>query len=202
MRKSFSSLMKNQNNSLKHKCEADVSLVERTVRLEIEKAYADLKALLLQKGCRIVAEEEPAFISVRQGSLWGISPRTAKKVVSYRLVSVDSGTRITCSSSLAADWKNLTVIGSVLAVVVASLCVWISMDLDALVTTQEQGYWSWIAMVNGYIDVQTGQMFAGLTLVLAFFLAIIIIIEAVVAIYAYFRVNMFAEETLNEFGQG
>ena len=194
--------MKNQNNSLKHKCKADVSLVERTVSLEIKNAYADLKALLLQKGCRLVAEEAPAFISVRQGSLWGISPRTAKKVVSYRLVSVYSETRITCSSSLAADWKNLTVIGSVLAVVVASLCVWISMDLDALVTTQEQGYWSWIAMVNGYIDVQTAQMFAGLTLVLAFFLAIIIIIEIVVAVYAYFRVNVFAEETLNGFGQG
>jgi hypothetical protein len=178
-----------------------VSLVERTVGLEIEKAYADLKALLLQNGCRIVAEEPPALISVRQGSLWGMSPRTAKKVMAYCLASVDSGTRITCSSSLATDWKNLTVIGSALAVVVAALCLWISMDLDALVATQMQGYWSWIAMVNGYIDFQAAQMIAGFTLVLAVFLAIIIIIEAVVAVYAHFRINVFAEETLNAFWQ-
>jgi hypothetical protein len=189
--------MKNQNNPLKHKCEAGVSLVERTVGLEIEKAYATLKALLLQKGCRIIAEKVPALISVTQGSLWGISPRTAKKIMTFRLAPVDAGTRITCSSSLAADWKNLTVIGSALAVVVASLCFWISMDLNALVTTQEQGYWSWIAMVNGYVDVQMAQTFAGLTLVLAVFLAIILVVEAVVAVYAYFRVNMFAEEALN-----
>jgi hypothetical protein len=192
--------MKNQNNLLKHNARR-VSLIERTVGLEIEKAYADLKALLLQKGCRIVAEEPPALISVRQGSLWGMSPRTAKKVMAYCLASVDSGTRITCSSSLATDWKNLTVIGSALAVVVAALCLWISMDLDALVATQMQGYWSWIAMVNGYIDFQAAQMIAGFTLVLAVFLAIIIIIEAVVAVYAHFRINVFAEETLNAFWQ-
>jgi len=197
MRRNCLSLMKNQNNPLRHKCEAGVSLVERTVGLEVEKAYAELKALLLEKNCRIIAEEAPGLISVRQGSLWGISPLTAKKVVNYRLVSVDSGTQITCSSSLASDWKNLTVIGCALAVVVASLCLWISMDLDALVTTQQQSYWSWIAMVGGYIDVQTAQMFAGLTRMLTVFLAIILAAEVAIVVYVHFRINTFAEETLN-----
>jgi hypothetical protein len=197
MRRSFSSLMKNQNNLLRHKCEAGVPLVERTVSLEIKKAYADLKAVLLEKNCTIIAEEVPVLISVRQGSLWGISPLTAKKVVNYRLAAVDSGTRITCSSSLASDWKNLTVIGCALAVVVASLCLWISMDLDALVTTQQQGYWSWIATVDGYIDAHTAQMFAGLTWMLAVFLAIILTAEVAIVVYVHFRINTFAEETLN-----
>ena len=80
------------------------SLLERTVGFEIEKAHAELKALLFNRGCRITAEELPLLISVKQGSLWGISPRTAKKIVTYRLSSVDSGTRITCSSSPASDW--------------------------------------------------------------------------------------------------
>jgi hypothetical protein len=193
--------MKNQNNPLSHKCEAGVSLVERTVGLEIEKAYADLKAVLLEKNCRIIEEEAPTFISVRQGSLWGISPLTAKKNVNYRFDAVDSGTRITCSSSLASDWKNLTIIGSALAVVVVALCLWMSMDLDALVATQQPSYWSWIATVDGYIDFQTAQMFAGLTRMLAVFLAIILVAEVVIVVYVHFRINSFAEETLNALRQ-
>jgi hypothetical protein len=111
-------------------------LLKRNIGLEIEKTYAELKALLLERGCRIIAEEPPALISVKQGSLWGISPKTAKKVMTYRLASVDSGMRITCSSSLASDWKKLTVIGTVLAVLLASLCWWIAMDLDVFLVTQ------------------------------------------------------------------
>jgi hypothetical protein len=171
-------------------------LLERTVGLEIKKAYAELKALLLEKGCRITAEEPPLLISVKQGSLWGISPKTAKKVVTYRLAPVDSGTRITCSSSLASDWKNLTVIGTALSVLVASLCWWIAMDLDAFMITQQPSYWSWIATVDGYIDFQTAETFVSLTRMLAIFLAIIIALEAVIAVYAHFRINAFAEENL------
>jgi hypothetical protein len=197
MRRSFSNLMKNQNNPFKHKWEAGVSLVERTVGLEIGKAHAELKALLLQKGCRIMVDESPVLISVKQGSLWGISPRTAKKTVTCQLAAVDSGTRITCSSALASDWKNLTIIGSALAVVVASLCFWIAADLEAFMITQQSSYWSWLVTVDGYINFQTAQMLTGLTRMLAVFLAIIIIIEAVVAVYAHFRINTFAEETLN-----
>ncbi len=173
-------------------------MFERNIGLEIEKAYADLKALLLGKGCKVVAEEPLTFISVKQGSLWGISPRTAKKVVSYRLSPVDSGTRISCSSSLASDWKNLTIIGSAFAVLVMALCWWIAADLEAFMIMQEPSYWSWIVMVDSYIDFQTGQMLVGLTRMLAVFLAIIIALEAVIAVYAHFRINVFAEENLNE----
>jgi len=189
--------MKNQNNPLRHKCELGVSLVERTVSLEIEKAYVELKALLLEKGCRIVAEESPVLISVKQGSLWGISPVTAKKTVTYHLATVEGGTRIACSSALASDWKNLTIIGSALAVVVASLCWWIATDLDAFLITQQPSYWSWIVTVDGYINFQTTQMLTGLTRMLAVFLAIIITAEVVIVVYAHFRINTFAEETLN-----
>ena len=164
--------------------------------LGTNEAYADLKALLLKKGCKVVAEEPPRFISLKQGSLWGISPRTAKKVVSCRLSPVDSGTRISCSYSLASDWKNLTIIGSALVVFVMALCWWIAADLQAFMITQEPSYWSWMVMFDRYIDFQTGQMLVGLTRMLAVFLAIIIAIEAVIAFYAYSRINAFAEENL------
>ena len=172
-------------------------MVERTVSLEIEKAYAELKAHLLEKNCKITAEEAPTLISVRQGSLWGITPATAKKNVHYQLAAAGSGTRITFSSSLASDWKNLTIIGCVLSVAVIALCLWMAADLDALVATQQQGFWSWIATVDGYVDVQTAEMFAGLTRMLAVFLAFILAAEAAIVVYVQTKINTFAEETLN-----
>ena len=175
-------------------------MFERTVGLGIEEAYAELKERLVERGCRIIAEEAPVLISVRQGSLWGIAPRTAKKVVTYRLVAVDSGTRITCSSALASDWKNLTLIGCALAVVVAFVCLWIAMDLDALVVTQQPSYWSWIVTVGGFIDFETAETFAGLMRMLTVFLGIILAMEVVIVVYARSKINAFAEETLNALG--
>jgi hypothetical protein len=180
----------------------NVSLLKRSVDLKIEKAHAELKALLLQKGCRIVTEESPTLVSAKQGSLWGISPRTAEKMVTCRLFPLSSGTRITCSSSLASNWKNLTIIGTALAVVVVSLCWWIATDLDAFITTQQPSYWSWLVTVDGYADFQTAQMFAGLTLMLAVFLIIIIAIEIAISVHVHFRLNLFAEETLSELRYG
>jgi hypothetical protein len=199
MRRSSSSLMKSHNKPLRLlRVWSGVSLLERTVGLKIEKAYAELKALLLGKGCRITTEEAPALIAVKQGSLWGISPRTAKKKVICRLAPADSGTRITCSSSLASDWKNLTVIGTALAMLVTALCWWIATDLDSSVTTQHSSYWSWLVTVDdGYVDFQAAQMLAGVTRMLAIFLAFIIIAEAAVAVYAHFKTNVFVEEALS-----
>lgn len=171
-------------------------MVEHVVGLGMAEAYAELKALLLREGCKVIAEEPPTFISIQQGSLWGISPKTAKKIVCYRLSPADSGTCISYSSSLASDWKNLTVIGSVFAVVMVAFCWWIAADLEMFMLVQWPSYWSWIAAVNGYVDVQAGRMFVGLSRVLAVFLAIALGLEVVVAVYVHFKVNLFAEENL------
>ena len=172
-------------------------MVEKIVNSEIEKAYEELKSLLLKKSCRIIAEEPPARISVKQGSVWGISPTSAKKVMTYRLSPVPSGTRISCSSSLASDWKNLTIIGSALSVIVAGLCLWIAIDLEAFTVTQTPSYWSWLATVGGYVNFQLVQAFAGLTRILAVFLVIMMILEVAIVVYVRSRINKFGEDTLN-----
>ena len=172
-------------------------MVEKIVSLEIEKAYEELKSLLLKKGGRIMAEEPPARISVKQGSVWGISPTSAKKVMIYSLSPVASGTRISCSSSLASDWKNLTIIGSALSVIVAGLCWWIAIDLEAFTVTQTPSYWSWLATSDGYANFQLVQAFAGLTRVLAVFLVIMMVLEVAIVVYVRSRINEFAQDTLN-----
>jgi hypothetical protein len=164
-------------------------LFERTIALEVEKAYANLKALSLSKGCRVIADEAPSHLSVSQGSIWGVSPKTAKKVVSYRFSSLDSGTRLTVSSKLASDWKNITIIGCIFSLIMAFLCLWIASDMNALMTTQKSNYWSWIAMTDGYANLQVAQAVAALTGVLAVFLAVVVALEIIVFVYVNSKID-------------
>lgn len=172
-------------------------MFEKVVGLEIEKVYTELKDFLLKSDCKIISEEPPIFISVKQGSIWSISPRNAKKTVNYRLFPHESGTRIDSSSSLASDWKNLTIIGSVLSAIVAVLCLWIAIDLDAYITTQKHSKWSWLVGAYGYTGFQRALVLANLTKILAFFLAITLTLEILVAVYVSVRINAFAEESLS-----
>ncbi len=104
--------------------------------------------MLLQKNCKITAEKPPETISAKQGSLWGMSPRTAKKTITWQLSPAGSTTRIAASSSLSSDWKNMTIVGSALSIVVAAVCLWISADLEGFLSTLQPSWWSWIAFIR------------------------------------------------------
>ena len=145
----------------------------------------------------MIADEAPNHLSVSQGSIWGVSPKTAKKVMRYRFASLDSGTRLTVSSKLASDWKNLTLIGCALSILLSFVCLWIAADLNALVASGKSGFWSWIATVDGYVNVQVAQSFAGLTWALAVFLVVVVALEGVIVYYVKFKMNEFVEVTLN-----
>ena len=172
-------------------------MFKQTIALEIEEAYANLKALLLSKGCRVIADEAPNHLSVSQGSVWGVSPKTAKKVISYRFSSLDSGTRLTVTSKLTSDWKNITITGSAFSLVMAFLCLWIASDMDALVTAQKPGYWGWIAMTDGYVNLQAAQTVATLTRALAVFLAVVVALEIVIFVYVNSRIDEVAKGHLD-----
>jgi hypothetical protein len=174
-------------------------LFEKNVSLEIEKAHAELKGFLLKNKCTIEAEEVPTYILVKQGSLWGISPRSAKKKISYRLISQDSGTQIVSSSSWTRDYKNLTIVGIVFSVFLAIVCLWISVDLQTYVVTLKPTYWSWLVNTYGFHDLRQAQLFINLTKVLAAFLILSLILEAIVVVYAHSRKDEFAEESLRIF---
>ena len=169
-------------------------MLEQTVNLEINEAYLKLKASLLEKGCRVVSEDAPKRLIVRQGSLWGISPKTAQKTLNYNLEPAGSGTLVKCSSRLGSWWKNLTLIGTALSVIVVCVCVWISVDLDTFMMTQQASVWSWIASVDGYVDFQLGQAFVNLTRALALFLSFIIALEVVIYFYVQSRIDSYSRE--------
>jgi len=172
-------------------------LVERTISFGIDDTYTDLKAVLIKKGCQIISEEPPRQITVKQGSLWGISPKTAKKLLQFNLTVASSGTKITCSSRLNSDWKNLTIIGCVLAVALVGICLWIGFDLGTFMATQNPSFWSWLVTVNSNVDFQAGQALVNLTRALAVFLLVVIISEIAIAVSVYAGIDRFAEETLD-----
>jgi hypothetical protein len=171
-------------------------VAEQTVNYPIDDAYSKLKANLAEKGCKVVSEESPKLLVAKQGSLWGVMPKSAKKTLTCNLKTQGTGTQINCDSKLSRDWLNLTIIGTALSIVVVGLCFWISLDLSAFLETTRFSTWSWIASVGSRIDYEAGESFINLTRLLAFFLSAIIGFEIVVAIYTYSKIDTFAKEAL------
>ena len=172
-------------------------LLERNLSLAIDEAYDTVKAALAKRGCKIISELQPKQILVKQGSLWGVSPQTAKKTLKVTLVSVDSGAKVTCSSRLSSDWKNLSLFGCAFAVVLVGLCLWMALDLSSFIATHKTNFWSWIISVNGNINFQVGQAFVSLTKGLSIFLFVIILVEIAVIVYVRAKIDQFAVEAFN-----
>ncbi|MGO8806950.1 MAG: hypothetical protein ACLQO7_10190 [Candidatus Bathyarchaeia archaeon] len=172
-------------------------MLERTFKLELKEAYEGVKALLMRKGCKIVSEDSPKHLAVKQGSLWGMLPTTAKKTVDLSFVANESGTKVSCSSRLSPDWKNITIVGCVLAAVLVGLCLWMASDLTTFVNTGKTSFWSFLASVNGNVNIPVAQNFVNLTKSLAAFLSLIIVLEAAIALYAYKAIDKFIEETFD-----
>ena len=173
-------------------------MLERTVNLKIEEAYPKVKAALVEKGCKVISEASQKQICFKQGSLWGISPKTAKKTVNLNFESADDGTRISCTSRLASDWKNITLIGCALAFVLVGLCVWMATDLSAFMVTRVPGFWSWLVTVGGNADLVAAQAFVNLTWGLAAFLSVVILLEVAIVVYARSKIDAFAKDVLNQ----
>lgn len=170
----------------------------RIVSTEVECTYSELKGVLLGKDCEIVSEESPNHIIIRHGSLRGVSPRNAKKLVDYRICPNNSGSRIVSYSSVSSDWINLTLWGNIAASVLAALFWWIASDITILLEEGTSGYWTWLAGAFGYPNVQYAFFMVNVTKVLSVVLVVTILLEILDVFIVYRKINTFAEETLDE----
>ena len=173
-------------------------MLERAIGLEIEKGYSELRTILLEKGSRIVTEEPPKHISIQHGSLRGVSPKGAKKIVNYQFFPHNSGTRIISRSSISSDWANLTLWGNIIAGIVAAVFWWIATDMENLVTNGISGYWIGLARALGYPAVQHVFFMINVMRALSIVLVVTIILEILDVFIVYSKINSFAEETLDE----
>ena len=174
-------------------------MIEKIVGLDVEKTYAKLKAVLSESGCKIVSEQPPASVSVIQGSVWGISPKNAKKTVTFTLSSNGPECKISASSRIAPDWTKLAVAGIVLSAFVALLCLWIGLDLQAFATRSELSFWSWI-VTGSSIGLVLANLIAKLSFGLAVFLTVVIVLEVFVMFHANRNVDTWATECLKSLG--
>jgi hypothetical protein len=180
-------LTKNHNSN-KHILVSGILLLERTFNLKIDDAYPKLKAILVEKGCKVISEDPQKLIRFKQGSLWGIAPQTAKKTITSTLEAVDGETIVRFSSKLASDWKNITLIGCAFAAVLIGLCMWMA--------SSKPSFWSWLVVAGDNVDLGAAKVFVNLTKGLTGFLSLIILLEAVIVVYAHSKIDAFTEEAL------
>jgi hypothetical protein len=172
----------------------DGLLSERTVNLPIEDTYEKIKALLIEKQCKIISEAPPQHLCFRQGSLWGISPKTAKKIVNVTFKPVEPAkTRVRFSSKIAADWKYVTLVGCVLAVVLAAICLWMATDLGTFLVTGQPSVWSWLISLQDTVEFQVGKAFVNLAYALSVFLLVVVGLEVAIYVNVHSKIERFTE---------
>jgi hypothetical protein len=166
------------------------------VNAENNAVYLQLKALLVKNNCKVINEKQPESIMVKQGSLWGISPKTAKKTLRFQLLAAEAGTRIVAKSAFSSDYVKLTVAGCIFSVVLVFLCAWISLDLAIFAVSQNQTSWSWLVEAGGYTNLRGALLLSDLSRVFAVFLGVVLAIEGLIVVFAHNRIGCLAEEVL------
>jgi hypothetical protein len=166
-------------------------LPQATLNTQIVDSYEKLKALLVENRYSVTTENAPRALTTAKGSLWGTTPKTAKKKFSYILVQNGQQTQIRATAQLAPSYVYFTVAGYILSLALLFVCVWIAVDLQGT-----QGFWSWLAQVGSQFDAQKAVMFTVLTSALAVFLAVSLVVETFIVWKARRGVGQFAEDAL------
>lgn len=164
--------------------------------MPIEKTFSRLKQVVDENSCKIVSEEAPNFLRITHGSLKGISPVSAKKVVSFFLSSEVSGTKIASSSEISVGWRNLAIYGSIVAGVLVGILLWIAGDMSGYVESGRSGFWAWLAQIFVPYDPSMAVFIVSVIQALSVVLVATIVIEMLVVIYVYHKKNVFSQQTI------
>ena len=128
----------------------------------------------------------------------GILPMNAKKVVSFHLSSEGSETKISSSSEISKDWKNLTLYGSIITAIVIGIFVWITIDMINYIETASPSFWAWLAQIYLPHDPLMANLMISLIQSLTIVLALTIVFEILIVIYVYPRKNSFSRQVLEK----
>ncbi len=175
---------------------------QATVNTEINQTYTELKTLLIRNKNTITTENPPTTITAVQGSIWGTTPKTAKKQTTYRLHQDKAGTHIASASRLTRDYKALTLIGCLFAAALMLLCFWIGWDLQNY-AANGSGFWAWLAWSSGtfgHFEPDAAALLIKVTWILAVFLAVTLIAEALIVANVHAKIDATAEENLKRYG--
>ncbi|MCW4011059.1 MAG: hypothetical protein NWF05_10650 [Candidatus Bathyarchaeota archaeon] len=161
-----------------------------TDNTETNNTYNALKQLLTANNCRITNQIPPTTITAIHGSIWGTTPKTAKKTLTFTLTQDNTDAHVAGTAHLTASYKQFTLVGIVFSMALLALCTWIATDLQS---PSQTSFWSWLAQTNGQLDPAKTATLATLTTVLAAFLAGTLAIEACILWKVHTGINAFAE---------
>jgi hypothetical protein len=168
-------------------------LAETTLNKDNQETYTNLKTKLTQHKCQIIAEDPPNTVSAIQGSIWGTSPKTAKKKITYTLQQTPEGTNITSTTSLTSAYINFTLVGCVFSVALIALCGWIALDLQGY-AANGAGFWSWLSQTGSQFDADKASVFIRLSGILAAFLVGSLAVEAYIVWKVHRGIEVFAQD--------
>ena len=168
-------------------------MAKTTLNKNIQETYTNLKTKLAQRKCQIIAEDPPNTVSAIQGSIWGTSPKTAQKKITYTLRQDQAGTNITSTTNLTSAYINLTLVGCVLSVALLALCVWITVDMQGY-ASNGAGFWGWLAQTGGQFDAEKAAAFIRLSGILATFLVGSLVVEAYIIWKVRSGIGVFAQD--------
>jgi hypothetical protein len=169
-------------------------LAETTTKTEINQAFNKLKTQLTSNKHRIIAQDPPNSLVAVQGSIWGTTPKTAKKKTTCTLTQKAKETHVTCTTHLTSDYVNFTLAGVVFSVALLIVCVWIALDLQSFAVNG--GFWSWLTLTDGQFDASKASILISLTGILAAFLTVSIAIEAIIVSKVCYGIRSYAKETI------
>ena len=174
-------------------------MVERTVSLDPQKAYEELRNLLLKNGCKIVREDPPRSIEVEHGNVYGYTPKSIEKRITFTLIPYGNTTRIISNTSITKDYIYASVF-SILYIILLAGIFWyiISFSYGALsivgskIPTVPKDLQEYILYTQYREALKSIQ-----TLAIIFYILVIAIIFFIAfGIYSYLRRDRFSEEIL------
>jgi hypothetical protein len=71
-------------------------------------------------------------------------------------------------------------------------------DLGAYIVTREPGFWGWLVLFGGNLNLVTAHAFVNLTWALAVFLSAIILLEGTIVVFVRSKIDAFTKEALNQ----
>jgi hypothetical protein len=170
-------------------------LAEASIKAEVKLTFDKLKTIIANEKDKIVYEDPPHSLTLVQGSIWGITPRTAKKITTYTLSQEAQETRITSKTHLTSDYVNLALAGCIFSIALLIVCIWIALDLQNLAANKTI-FWSWLALTSGQVDSNKANVFLWLTWFLSVFLAASLALEAFIISKIRSGIGVFTQETL------
>ena len=172
-------------------------MIERIVSLDPQKAYEELKNLLMRNDCRIVREEPSKTIVVEHGSVFGVTSKSIEKRITFTLIPYENKTRIISVTSLTKDLTYITIFIYTMLVVVLILFGFLVAEIISLTSLIRQIIIKNPLISSYFYDIYHDLLYASQIMIIIYILAIILFIIGVIStIYIYLRRERFSEEIL------